>query len=674
MRRFIMLIFSLVAILNWRELDAIPAYPGIITVQQPTGATIQLRQVGDEYSHILRTVDGHVVVQCDDGGYYYAYVQDGRLVGSDILAHDPGQRSDDENNYVAGVNDQEALSTMTQPRRTASAGVGLSSVTKLPTTGSPKIIVILVEFTDKKFTDNVDRFTTVTPHDYISDLLNQQGFNLDNSNGSVRDYFTDASFGVFTPQFDVYGPYTLNHNTAYYGGDSSTGLHDVNKLQLIHDACAAADDDVNFGDYAYDGSVPLVALFYAGVGQNTSAYNSDIWPSANSFGEEFDGVTIDRFACSNTVNIVNRPIGIGTFIHEFSHVLGLPDLYSGILNVTPGFYSVLDYGMYLNDSRCPAGYGAFERNALHWIEPTAVALGERVELSPIEQSNTCRIITTDSDNEIFLIENRQQQSWDKYLPGHGLLVWHIDYDQEAFSTWPNSDESHQRVDIIEANGTANSASTNVQAGYPFPGTASNTSLTPYTTPSLLTWDEYASDTDSDAATADASEPLLSLDISLIDITEEDGNLSFYVDRGNPFTLREVIANEATDITNTAFTANWLPVEDATSYFLTITDQNNAIVADYDAKEFTATTATITDLDSNGQYAYSLYASDGYSYTKPSNRVAVDLVSTSVPTISLSDVADSTIYTLQGVRVTNPHIIPGIYLLQQQNKFRKVLIK
>jgi hypothetical protein len=253
-------------------------------------------------------------------------------------------------------------------------------------------------------------------------------------------------------------------------------------------------------------------------------------------------------------------------------------------------------------------------------------------------------------------------------------VWHIDYDQEAFSTWPNSDESHQRVDIIEANGTANSASTNVQAGYPFPGTASNTSLTPYTTPSLLTWDEYASDTDSDAATADASEPSLSLDISLIDITEEDGNLSFYVDRGNPFTLREVIANEATDITDTAFTANWLPVEDATSYYLTVTDENNAIVADYDAKEFTATTATITDLDSNGQYAYSLYASDGYSYTKPSNRVAVDLVSTSVPTISLSDVADSTIYTLQGVRLTNPHIIPGIYLLQQQNKFRKVLIK
>lgn len=565
MRRFIMYVISLVAILYFNDLYAIPAYPGIIDITQPTGDPIQLYQVGDEYGHILRTIDGHAVME-DDGAYYYADLVNGNLICTDILVHDPGQRPADETEFLDNIDDDEVIATLSKWSRTsvAQAGLGLTGSYTMPTTGSPKAIVILVEFTDLKFTDKVDRFQTTTPHDYFDAMLNSPGFSLDSAHGSVLDYFSSVSNGAFTPQFDVFGPYTLSHNKSYYGADAASGSHDANKLQLINDACSAADNDIDFNDYAYDGSVPFVFIFYAGVGQNTSASSNDIWPSANDFGGTFDGVAIDRYACGNAVNVINKPIGIGTFVHEFSHILGLPDLYSGTVSVTPGYWSVMDYGMYLNDGRCPAGYGAYERNALQWTEPTILTSGQ-VSLQNIAENNECCLIQTPNANEYFLLENRQKVAWDKYLPGHGLLVWHIDYDSDAFANSPNKDAAHQRVDIIEANCTPNNGSTSTQAGYTFPGTSGKTALTPYTTPALLAWDE--SDVNDD-----------DVNTSLSDITEQNGVITFLATCGYPFVNREVIANEAEDVTTTSFTASWQPVTEATAYFLTVKegDETNNI--------------------------------------------------------------------------------------------------
>ncbi|MDE6392135.1 MAG: hypothetical protein K2L59_02545, partial [Muribaculaceae bacterium] len=169
------------------------------------------------------------------------------------------------------------------------------------------------------------------------------------------------------------------------------------------------------------------------------------------------------------------PDGIGTFVHEFSHVLGLPDLYTTVYNnsYTPGEYSVLDYGPYNNNGRTPPNYSAYERWALGWMTPDKYETSGSVELSNLADSNMAFVVPTEKETEYYLVENRQQTGWDKYIPGHGMLIWHIDYVKEIFDdNVVNNTPTHQYVDLIEANGKKNEK---YASGHTFPGTSNITS-------------------------------------------------------------------------------------------------------------------------------------------------------------------------------------------------------
>jgi M6 family metalloprotease-like protein len=585
MKKLIYLIVLLAATIYGPQALAIPAYPGLITLTQPSGETVQLYQIGDEYGHFFRTPDGHAVID-DEGALCYASLLHGQPVSSGILVHDAASRTPNETAFIATLDDESIINAFSARRKASipQSGLGTKGSTAFPTTGSPKAIVILVEFSDVKFTDNVSRFSTTTPNAYFTDMLNKSNFSLDSAWGSAKDYYESASNGVFTPQFDVYGPYTLSHAVSYYGADSGS-THDTNKSQLIKDACSAANSDINFKDYAYSGSVPFVYVFYAGIGQNLSGVSTDIWPAAGSLGSYYDLVKVDRYACSNAVNSSYIPMGIGSFIHEFSHILGLPDLYSGDLTVTPGNWSVMDSGTYLNDSRCPAGYGAYERNALKWTEPTVLSGDDEISLKAMSLSNQCCIIQTKTTNEFFLLENRQRYNWDSYLPGHGLLIWHIDYDSSAFSSGPNSNSSHQRVDIVEANGNPVRANTTYEAGYTFPGTSGMTSFTSSTTPALQDWNGNAIDT------------------PISQITENGSVVSFSVGNGIPFVHNTITATAATNVSSESFTANWEEVSDATGYYLTVMKGND-----------TGTTTATADAGTN-TYSTTVPSGWGYSFDR-----------------------------------------------------------
>ena len=117
--------------------------------------------------------------------------------------------------------------------------------------------------------------------------------------------------------------------------------------------------------------------------------------------------------------------------------MGLPDLYntedSGV-SYTPGEWSVLDYGPYNNEGNTPPSFGAFERSALGWLAPRTTRVSGDYRLEDIQKSNDCILIPSSGDNEFFLLENRQQAGWDTYLPGHGMLVWHVDFNQNIMSS------------------------------------------------------------------------------------------------------------------------------------------------------------------------------------------------------------------------------------------------
>ncbi len=495
---------------------AVPANRTPRTYTQPDGSTVTLRQIGDEFFHYFLTDDDRMVVASGDGYYFAAPASTGQPMPTQMLASDLSRRTAAQAQMLASVDKAMMLSYGTRhasakraqlqsaratthraPAAAASAtwpsGIGLFPNNTYPVSGSPKALIILVAFSDQAF-------TVSNAKQYFTGLASEQGFSQLNAHGSALDYFTAASNGKFTPQFDVLGPVTLSNTMAYYGANDSYG-NDVRPAHMVRDAIQALDSTTDFSKYDNDGDgvIDNVYVIYSGLGEAAGGSANTIWPHSWDLASagltlRVDGKSVRSYACSAEYLSRNLADGIGTFCHEFSHVMGLPDLYDtnyqNAEKVTPNAYSLMDYGSYSNNSRTPPTYSVYERNAMGWADIEQIKENDprRLSLEHMLTSNKGYVIATDKTNEFFLLENRQKSDWDAYLPGHGMLVWHIDYNT---STWnsnsPNNTASHQYVDIVEAGGSADNTSSTILAQYPFPGTKNVTSLTATTTPALKSW-------------------------------------------------------------------------------------------------------------------------------------------------------------------------------------------
>ena len=109
-------------------------------------------------------------------------------------------------------------------------------------TGHKKGLIILVNFTNKKFTFTRDDFKA---------LANEKGYNKNNAKGSVSDYFREQSYGKFELEFDVVGPYDLSHEISYYGNNDDNN-DDVLPGEMITEAVKLADKDVILSDYDWN--------------------------------------------------------------------------------------------------------------------------------------------------------------------------------------------------------------------------------------------------------------------------------------------------------------------------------------------------------------------------------------------------------------------------------------
>jgi hypothetical protein len=150
-----------------------------------------------------------------------------------------------------------------------------------------------------------------------------------------------------------------------------------------------------------------------------------------------DGVKVDIYACANELKNNNRINGIGTFCHEFSHCMGLPDFYDIFYSGGDGmgYFDLMCAGNYNGNGYCPVGYTAFEKMVCGWAEPIELSDQDvTVEsLKPMSENGDTYIIYNDGyPNEFYMIENRQKTGWDSYYPSKGLLITHIDYDEEVW--------------------------------------------------------------------------------------------------------------------------------------------------------------------------------------------------------------------------------------------------
>lgn len=476
------------------KIFAVKATPFPITITQTDGSQLTIRLHGDEFYNYTTTVDGYLIIPDEKGIMTYAKIDNGSVVSTNFRVSELNQRSSDEINFVSQlIPNQDMIDFQMKSRAMRLKGQILNSKPQkvYPLIGSPKALVILVNFSDVQFA-TADSLTA------FSNLLNQNGYSANGGTGSAKDYFHDASAGVFNPQFDVFGPVTLDNTMAYYGANDGSG-NDVNPRQLIIDACNKASlAGLNFSQYDTDndGFVDNVFVYYTGYNEAEGGSKNSIWPHKwrlSNYNTKLNGKIIYNYACTSELrgNSGTNMCGIGTFCHEFGHVLGLDDYYvtSGTDHHALSSWNVMDYGLYLNSGCTPPTYCAYDRYFLKWLTPIQLTDSGSYTLDTLASSNKAYLISQTpnrtqslannvSSPEFFTFENRQKKGWDAYLSGHGMIIYHINYNATTWaSNGPNNDVNAMGVDIVEADGLvslADNSNDPTLGGDPYPGTSNVT--------------------------------------------------------------------------------------------------------------------------------------------------------------------------------------------------------
>jgi M6 family metalloprotease-like protein len=515
-----LLFFS--ALLAAQTAFAIPALPVWQQHRQADGTVITYKLVGDEHFNFALTRD-NIPLVLKGGDLYYAQVSNGSLVASARLAHDEAQRQQGETQTATSLTDVISLQQRRQAARQTAQQI---THRRVVTTGTKKGLVILVQFSDKSFTNPANVLTLGSGEKTIkalyTDMLNKEGYTDKKTGaiGSVHDYFKDQSNGKFDLSFDVVGPITLSHSYSYYG-EHTDNDNDANAPQMIIDACKAVKDSVDFSRYDWDGDgeVEQVYVVYAGEGEATGGDANTVWPhkynlSAVGKSLSYNGVKIDTYACSNEViraevNGKTRTyyMGIGTICHEFSHCLGLPDLYDTGYggNVGTGQFDLMCSGSYNGGPQslenvyggsgigmAPAGYTAYERAFMGWLKPVELDK-EEIDVTGMkgltDGGQSYVLYNPDNKDEYYLFENRSNNSWDSELPAHGLLVTHVDYDAMSWNyNMVNAAryQNHPRLTIVPADDYLSSDSEENDT-YPY---NTNNSLTGSSSPALSFYTGY----------------------------------------------------------------------------------------------------------------------------------------------------------------------------------------
>lgn len=667
---------------------AIPARRAPKTVKQSDGTELVIYLTGDESFHYYSTADGMPLVREANGDYCYALPDaSGILVSTKRLAHNKERRSIDEAAHVAEMRRtglEEGMSKIAASRSIRFKEPRNRARTIIPE-GEINVPVILVEFSDYKFTfERKD----------VDDNFNAENYSGPEAPvnveipGSLRDYFITQSDGIFKPNFVVSEIVTLDNPMSYYGGNKANG-DDKDPQQMIIDACNKLDNRMNFGifDNNGDGEVEFLYCIYAGYSEAAGAEEETVWPhqwylSSQKGAIILDGVKIDNYACSSELSLnadyesrYGRCLsGIGSCCHEFSHCLGLPDFYD-TENAAPAFgmdyWDLMDYGCYNAEGYVPIGYSAYERDFVGWRPLVELYAKGDYTLDALTQGGTgYKIINEKNSNEYYILENRQQQGWDRYIFNSGMLITHVDY---SYTSWyknkVNSDKSHQRFTLIPADGkltTYYDASTTAEyreglQGDIWPGIKNNTELTDESTPAAKVF-----------TGGYMGKPVTN-------IKHENGVVSFTFLAG----LETPSNVQISDITDEGFIAKWNKVEYAEEYSVDLYKLTEGIgtTETVDGKEYVvehiSTVKTdsneykFTSLEGNTLYRICVKAVDGNDVSAPSEFVYVTILPTGIDAV-IADGEKVQIFDLLGRSVENP--VKGIYIIRDGNSTKKIIVK
>ena len=560
---------------------AAPAYRKSFNVKQSDGSELSVILAGDESFHYYMTLDGKPLVKEDDGDFVYASFSDeGLFEPTNVLAHNEGNRGLLEKSLLSAMDYEKMKLSMNKVAESRSAKYRVAAQkagSQIVPEGDVNVAVLLVQFKDAKFTYTKEDFNNIlNTKDYVYENPIADGI------GSARDYFMAQSDSKFRPNFIVTDIVTLDNNMSYYGGNDTSG-DDKKPAHMIRDGILKADAagfDFSICDNDGDGEVEFVYCIYAGYSESYGADANTIWPhqwqlSAAVGRVNVDGVKCDTYACSGELvynesyesKIGKTMAGIGLICHEFSHCIGLHDIYDTTYesgNWGMDYWDVMDQGNYAAEGYVPVGYSAYQRDLCGWRELVEINSKGSYSMQPLTQGGVAYKVVNDANsNEYYILENRMQEGWDSYLFGSGMLVVHVDYLKSAWdSNSINTTKNHPRYTLIPADNEllpySNSNSSQFVAslkGDVWPGTSGNTELTNTSIPAAKVY------------TGDY------MNKPITDIKYENGVISFNFMSGI-FTNVPVVL-PAINVTSNSFVANWDEVEDAVEYTVELYKQSGA---------------------------------------------------------------------------------------------------
>ncbi|MBA7526105.1 hypothetical protein ES705_18265 [subsurface metagenome] len=365
-----------------------------------------------------------------------------------------------------------------------------------PKTGNRKLVCILIGYNDLAISKTQSDF---------NDLFNRVGYSIDEATGSVKDYYSEVSYGQLNLTVDIVGPYTASQNMSYYGANNDSG-YDMEPQALVSEAVSLADDDINYADYDNDndGYVDGVYIIYAGYGEEAGAPEDAIWAHAWSISPlTLDGKVIRKYSCSAELrgNMGSNLTHIGVICHEFGHVLGAPDYYdtdysgSGGQFCGTGNWDMMASGSWNNDGATPAHHNAFTKVFVYnWANATILNSGSTITLqNSAQNSESFYRFNTSAPDEYFIMENRNQVGFDADIPGEGLIIYHVHSDVLASGNRINAGHPQKMYPVCASSPTDPNSSPasygNINsAGCPFSGSSNSVLFTDATLPSSKSWD------------------------------------------------------------------------------------------------------------------------------------------------------------------------------------------
>ena len=609
------------------QIYAVPARFHVFRAQMSDGTFQNIRFCGDEYRSYYVNEEGFLVEKEESGCFRVTSLR---------------------------PQDKEKTASVRAMRASSQDRVAIKPL------GSPRIPVILVNFSDEKLTVTETARGIADYYDkYCNGTRDGILYTGAGSRGAVRDYFAQQSDSLFLPEFEVIGPVTLDKPMAYYGENSPSGAKDIRFSEFCSEALEQATTLVSDFKTRFDndgnGTVDLAFFIYAGLPESDPGVTEDaIWPKEMIRPMTINGVTVSVTACCSELSkgsSGNQPSGIGTMCHEVSHALGLPDEYdTNYTALGMSYWSLMDSGNYCDNGKTPCGLTAYERDLLGWRPLTVLERSTTVRLRPLEAGGVGYKVVNEANPD-------------------------VDYDETAWkNNMLNTNATHQRMSFIPANnryvGPYNAESSadllNALGGQPYPGTEGNTALTNETTPASLvftgTW--------------------MNKPITRIRELENGDIVLKYMPKGR---LEAPVVETAVEVASNSFKFSWSPSENATFYTVKVYGisgdgqwtEHPVFVAD----SLSETCCTVR-LDDTGyqSYAYGVSAlDDEYEDSEFSDYGYVQLPADAVRQVSAEDGASVEVYSLHGVLLARSreemlNLNPGIYILRTEDKAVKIVVK